>query len=66
MSIYKLPCKDCITLPICKNVFRKHKSLKDLCIKCSIIDKYTDNPDIKGMWHARNRNKLLYFFSNER
>jgi hypothetical protein len=31
----KLPCKDCLTLPLCKNL-----DLHDLARKCSFISKY--------------------------
>lgn len=46
-----LPCKDCITLPICRSIFKDNSLVFDwgegrkaLIRKCSIIDRYLDPP----------------------
>lgn len=43
-----LPCKDCITLPICKSVRNPVNFIK-LIDKCSIILEYLGNPIIHGI-----------------
>lgn len=47
----KLPCIDCITLPVCRNVFKDNELVFDnktareaLQKRCSIIDLYVDPP----------------------
>ena len=48
-----IPCKDCITLPICQLKFHNNinnldrsYSAYDLCMKCSLITDYINNEDI--------------------
>lgn len=36
----EIPCKGCITFPICQSYFNKMRSLTGLCVKCSIVDDY--------------------------
>lgn len=42
-----LPCKGCITLVMCRNLFQNSDSIMNVIYKCSIIEKYTHNP--KGL-----------------
>lgn len=50
-----LPCKDCITLPICRSIFQDNSLVFDwgegrkaLRRRCSIIDRYIDPPFSKS------------------
>ena len=70
----KCPCKDCLTLPLCKNL-----DLHDLVRKCSFMSKYlkvnriTDKPisktasiyrifsNLKPFVHRRRMNKIKQF-----
>jgi ATP/maltotriose-dependent transcriptional regulator MalT len=43
MSKNQIPCRDCITLPICRNVFKhtkRHAPILVLVGRCSIIEDY--------------------------
>ena len=61
----KIPCENCITLPVCKSQVRKENIIADLrklCKKCSIIDKYTNGAWF--FWNIENRDKVLKLFGS--
>jgi hypothetical protein len=43
MSNNQMPCRDCITLGMCKADYSKNKSILSLMSKCSLILNYVNN-----------------------
>jgi hypothetical protein len=68
----EIPCENCITMPICKAIFRRNRDrymygifIVELCNKCSII---ADLTKARTPNQSPNRiaiQKILNFFKNE-
>ena len=58
----KIPCEDCITLPICMNIYdlkSPYTSAVNLSRKCTIMDSFVYS---RESWHHDNVCKVKDFF----
>jgi len=65
----EIPCKNCITYPICKidavtSASQCHRWISRLCMKCSILFNYVESPDLPIEQLERMLDVILYL-SNE-
>ena len=57
-----VPCRNCITLGICRNVGVKTNGVPTLALKCCLIDAYITSPDHPSEWDIELMYEMHDFF----
>lgn len=68
----KIPCENCLILPICKDIFRRNRDrymrgvfIMQLTIKCSIVADLTNLKKKNESPNRRAIQKIIDFFQDE-